>query len=292
MKILNLGSLNIDYTYRVSQIVSPGETISSQSLDIHPGGKGFNQSIALTKAGAKVYHAGKVGEDGQFLIDLCNENKVNTDYLELSSTRTGNAVIQVSDQGQNSIILYPGANHCLDKEYLNNVLKDFSKGDLLLIQNEVNMLEYLLQEATRKQMRIFFNPSPFSDEIINYDLSKIDTFLLNEIEGCLLTGKNKPEEILLVMAQKYPASNVVLTLGEKGSYYQGNGKKIYQRPINTKVVDTTGAGDTFTGYFIAMMLTGKDIQEVMYLASKAASLAVSRKGAMSSIPDLDEVLNT
>lgn len=163
MKILNFGSLNIDYTYSVDHIVHPGETITSGSLEVFPGGKGLNQSIALARAGADVYHAGLIGEDGIFLRDLCRESGVKTGYIRETETRTGNAIIQVSEKGENCIILYPGANREQTEEYIDEVLKGFGEGDVLLLQNEINLLDYLISKGAEKGMKIVLNPSPFDE---------------------------------------------------------------------------------------------------------------------------------
>lgn len=289
MKILNVGSLNIDYTYQVERIVKPGETISSQELNVFAGGKGLNQSIALARAGAKVYHAGMVGDDGVFLIDICRNSGVNTDYIKIGSIRTGNAIIQVTLQGQNSIILFPGANRSLSKEYLDQVLDHFEKGDILLLQNEVNLVDYLIEAAAKRGMKIFLNPSPYNKYLDNCDLSKVDTFLMNEVEGYQITKKHQPIEILEAMKQKYNHARVVLTLGKEGVYYQDRDEQIYYQAHTVEAVDTTGAGDTFTGYYIASIMEGKSNQEALVLATAASALAVMKPGAANAIPGRNEV---
>lgn len=291
MKILNVGSLNIDYTYQVEQIVKTGETISSQGLNVFAGGKGLNQSIALARAGANVYHAGIVGKDGTFLIDVCKNSGVNTDYIKIGSIRTGNAIIQVTPQGQNSIVLFSGANRSLSKEYLDQVLAHFEKGDILLLQNEVNLVDYLIEAASKKEMKIFLNPSPYNKYLDNCDLSKIDTFLMNEVEGYQITKKHLPIEILDVMKQKYNHARVVLTLGKDGVYYQDNNEQIYYKAYPIDAIDTTGAGDTFTGYYIASLMEGKSNQEALALATAAAALAVMKPGAANAIPKRNQVEN-
>lgn len=151
MQILNFGSLNIDYTYSLTHIVRPKETISSQKLEVFPGGKGLNQSVALARAGSEVYHAGCIGEDGKFLEELCRENGVRTEYIKTGSERTGNAIIQVADNGENSIILFPGSNRCLTPADVDEVLEHFGEGDILLLQNEINQLSYLIQRGAEKR---------------------------------------------------------------------------------------------------------------------------------------------
>lgn len=284
MKVLNVGSLNIDYTYQIQHIVAPGETITSNSLGVFAGGKGLNQSIALARAGANVYHAGKIGEDGQFLIDLCNESGVDTTFVEVGSTRTGNAIIQVTPEGQNSIILYPGANRDLQKEYLDHVLSNFASGDILLLQNEINHVDYLIEQAANMGMLVYLNPSPFDGYIKACDLTKVDTFLMNEVEGYQITNLNQPEDILDYMLEHYPLAKVVLTLGKNGAYYQDQNERVYQKAQVVQAVDTTGAGDTFTGYYITAIIEGKTSQEALLLATQASAIAVMKPGAANAIP--------
>ena len=293
MKILNFGSLNIDYTYSLEHIVQPGETITSRSLEVFPGGKGLNQSIALARAGANVYHAGLIGSDGRFLRDICRESGVKTEYIRETEKRTGNAIIQVSEEGQNCIILYPGANREQTEAYIDEVLKGFSAGDILLLQNEINLLHYLISEGTKKGMKIALNPSPFDEKITTCDLSKVSLFLINEVEGEQITGEKDPEQILQKMELLYPGAETVLTLGDKGAVYANGTERIRQEPVRVKAVDTTAAGDTFTGYYLAAVMEGKPRAQAMKEAACAAALAVSKKGASSSVPwrrDVERIL--
>ena len=293
MKILNFGSLNIDYTYSLEHIVQPGETITSRSLEVFPGGKGLNQSIALVRAGANVYHAGLIGSDGEFLRDICRESGVKTEYIRETETRTGNAIIQVSEEGQNCIILYPGANREQTEAYIDEVLKGFSAGDILLLQNEINLLHYLIGEGAKKGMKIALNPSPFDEKITTCDLSKVGLFLINEVEGEQITGEKDPEQILQKMEMLYPGAETVLTLGDKGAVYGNGTERIRQEPVRVKAVDTTAAGDTFTGYYLAAVMEGKTKAQAMKEAACAAALAVSKKGASSSVPwrrDVERIL--
>ena len=291
MKILNFGSLNYDYVYSVDHIVAPGETISSTKLEVFCGGKGLNQSVALAKAGAEVYHAGMLGQDGEMLRNTCKENGINDKHIKTVDERTGNAIIQVSGQGQNSIVLFGGANRKNSKEYIDSVLSDFNAGDMLLLQNEVNLVDYLIERAYEKQIIIALNPSPFDEEMTKCDFSKVSIFLMNEVEGEQITGEKEPDKILSVMKSKYPNAKVVLTLGKAGVVYSDKEISCKHGIYRVKVVDTTAAGDTFTGYFLSSMLQNKPIDEALRIASVASSLAVSKKGATSSIPYLKEVLS-
>lgn len=289
MRILNFGSLNLDYTYRVSHIAAPGETITSKSLDIRPGGKGLNQSTALAKAGADVYHAGLIGKDGMMLSEICEKSGAHTEYIGISEVRSGNAIIQVDDQGQNCIILFPGANRAIEKEYVNRVLDGFCEGEYLLLQNEISCLPYIIDKAYEKGMKIILNPSPMDDRLKECDLQKISMFILNEVEGGQLTGVIDPEEILVRMHEIYPHAEIVLTLGADGAVFYDGFRKIRQEIFPTEVKDTTGAGDTFTGFFITEYIDTKDPADALQIASIAASIAVSREGAAGAVPFMEEV---
>lgn len=290
MKVLNFGSLNLDMVYRMEHMVRKGETLAAERLDKFPGGKGLNQSVALARAGAKVFHAGNIGPDGEMLTDILKEAKVNTLYVHTVEETTGHAVIQVDEAGDNSIMLYAGANGAVTSRQIDTVLQGFEKGDWLVLQNEINMLGEIMNQAYAKGMRIVLNPSPISPVIRTLPLEKVSIFMLNEIEGQEMTGKQEPEEILDALLQAYPGAAVVLTLGSKGSVYADAGQRIHQDIYKVKAVDTTAAGDTFTGFFISVLLETGNPQKALDTAAKASALAVSRKGAAPSIPVMEEVV--
>ncbi len=286
-KILNYGSLNIDKTFSLDHIVKPGETISSFSYEENAGGKGCNQAGALAKAGCDVYMAGKIGFDGKFLLNLLKNFNVNIENINKEGSTTGQAIIQVSKDGQNSIILSPGANFENSKEEIDLVLKNFSKGDFLILQNEINNIEYLINKGYEKGLTICFNPSPFTNEILKLPLKKISYFFVNEIEAAQITQNkcnNNFETILDAICKKFLTSHIVMTMGKAGSYYSYKEKTYHQPIIDSPVVDTTAAGDTFMGYFIASLIFNYNEKEALYYATKASSITVSKKGALTSIP--------
>ena len=292
MKVLNFGSLNLDYTYQVETILIPGETQASKSREIFCGGKGLNQSIALAKAGVPVYHAGMIGEEGEILLETCRENVVNTEFIRKIDGPSGHTIIQVDKNGQNCILLYGGANRSITREFVDEVLAAFDSGDIILLQNEINELPYIIDRAYEKKMMIFLNPSPYDHGLDSCDLSKISLFLVNEIEGYQITGEKEPEKILEKMKWLYPGAKLLLTLGGEGSVYQDE-TGIYRQGIyRVKAADTTAAGDTFTGYFISSVIDGLPVQEGLDLAARASAIAVSRPGASASIPLREEVLNS
>ena len=290
MKVLNFGSLNLDYVYQVESILIPGETQASKDRQTFCGGKGLNQSIALAKAGIPVYHAGMIGEEGAPLLKTCEENGVNTEFIRQIPEPGGHTVIQVDKNGQNCILLFGGSNRSITKEFVDEVLDSFDTGDLILLQNEISELSYIIDRAYAKGMMIVLNPSPYDSNLESCDLSKISLFLVNEIEGYQITGEKEPEKILKKIREIYPKAKIVLTLGGDGSVYQDEAGVYYQDIFKVKAVDTTAAGDTFTGYFISSILENMPVQEGLKLAAKAAAIAVSRPGATASIPLKKEVL--
>lgn len=290
MNIVNFGSLNIDYKFCVEQIVRPGQTVDSKVEQRSPGGKGLNQSLAIARAGCHIYHAGMYGEDGQFLKELLENEGVDCRFLNMVEGGTGKAFIQVESSGQNCIVLSGGANRKNSRELCDMVLDSFRAGDILLLQNEINYVDYLIKKASEKGMIVVLNPSPMNEAVLACDLSRVSVFVMNEDEGRQVTGKQDYEDILYEMGRRYPDAKVVLTLGEKGSVYACKDERIYQKIYLVQTVDTTGAGDTFTGYFLAGMMKGASMEDCMEWASKASAIAVTREGAASAIPYWEEVL--
>ena len=296
MKVLNFGSLNIDYVYSLDHFVQKGETISSDALHIFPGGKGLNQSVAFGRAGVSVSHAGAVGKDGDFLLELLKESCVDTKYIQvLEGVQTGTAIIQNDKSGDNCIILYSGANHQITKEQIANTISDFEKGDFLVLQNEINGMDSIVRVAEEKGLKIVLNPSPMNEKILGLPLQYVDYFVLNEVEAAQILGlenisEKDGEKIVRELYNTYPHAKIVLTLGAEGSIYF-DGETLYrQRAYKTEVVDTTAAGDTFSGFFIAGILRGDTVEQAMDTAARAAGIAISRPGAAPSIPKIEEVL--
>ncbi len=289
MKVLNIGSMNLDLVYSVDHIVQPGETEDSYSLHTFLGGKGMNQSVALAKAGVEVYQGGMIGEDGTPFLEACKEFGVHGEYIRQIEGKTGHAVIQIDKNAQNCILLYGGANQMLTTEYVDEVLSHFEKGDILLLQNEVNQMPYIVDRAYEMGLQIALNPSPFNEKLRAVDMSKISIFLLNEVEGNQITGLTNPDEIIAKMLEQFPHARIVLTLGKDGAVY-ADAKQMYFQPVfPVNAVDTTAAGDTFSGYFLAGLAEGMPIPDALKMSAKASSIAVTRSGATPSIPYRDEV---
>ncbi|MEE0898636.1 MAG: PfkB family carbohydrate kinase [Acutalibacteraceae bacterium] len=291
MKILNFGSCNIDYVYSLEHIVNVGETETTHKLEVFPGGKGLNQSIAVAKAGAKICHAGCVGYDGEMLTDILSENGVDITYLKTVDSKNGHAVIQVSSKGENSIFLYPGSNEMITKDHIDAVLENFRTGDFLILQNEINDVDYIVEKAYKKGMCIILNPSPFNEKIRKINLSMLSYLVINEVELVGISGCSELEEGLATLKNRFPTLKIILTLGENGSVLYDGSKEIWQPSYKVNVVDTTSAGDTFLGYFVAELSKGKEYSQILKTASAASAITVSRKGAAPSIPNKDEVMS-
>ena len=294
MKFLNYGSVNIDLVFTVDHVVQPGETLSGSSFFRSAGGKGANQSAALAKAGANVTHAGKIGSDGQFLVDLLSGYGVDTSLIRLYEGATGQALIQLDKHKQNAIVLYGGGNLQITKEEIDESLARFDEGDMLVLQNEIVHTSYSIKEAKKRGMKICLNTAPFDEKILSLPLQLVDLLVVNEIEGAALANTAKGasfSEVLDALVKAYPESEIVLTVGKGGAYYGYKTIRLHEPIYDLPVVDTTAAGDTFIGYFLTSRSIGHDNQMALRYACKASGIAVSRLGAMGSIPLASEVFS-
>jgi ribokinase len=397
MSVLNFGSLNIDHVYRVASIVRPGETISSRAYQVFAGGKGANQSAALASAEAMVTHAGRLGADGRWLAEKLYRAGVLTRHIEIDEkSPSGHAVIQVDDNGQNAIFLFPGTNRQITEDQIARVLDDCEPGTVVLLQNEINGVDKIIEEAFIRGLSICLNPAPFGPEVLDYPIDKVDLLVVNQTEAAGvagLDGKDPADDrtVLARLAAKYPGPELLMTLGAQGAFYRRGTRKIpmpvgledlevditvQTRPgprtgfdpardkgadlgvllveqgvVNARelmaailtqakaqpllpledviwkmglagtdvisqavaaqrglskyditepifvpsqkvnAVDTTAAGDTFIGYYLAFRLEGKPIESALQIATRAAGICVTRPGAMDAIPNRAEVLD-
>lgn len=295
MSVLVFGSVNIDRSFRLPHWIECGETISSLELSTQAGGKGANQAVALSKAGTETYLASTIGSDGVWIKDLLDSYGVNTTLVSVKENIfTGTATILLDEKGRNSIVLYGGGNRENSREYIEYVLSHFKKGDWLVLQNEINNLSFIITEAKKRGMRICLNPSPFEDDILSISSDMLDLIVVNEIEIMqLMKGESGSwEDIIRKGQERYPHSSLLLTLGEEGSLYKNREEdRIIRTPaLLTEAVDTTAAGDTFLGYFLSGIIEGMSDEDSLRRATKASSIAVSRKGAMDSIPYRSDVI--
>ena len=264
MKVLCFGSANLDHVYKVNHFTVPGETQGCLEYTVKCGGKGVNQAIAMSLAGNETYFAGIIGNDGTLLKDALVGKNVNIDYLKISNKPTGHAIIEVDQSGQNHILLYGGTNKEIDFEYIDEVLSHFSTGDVVVLQNEINNVPYIIDRCYEKEMKIFFNAAPYDESIQNYPIEQ-------------------------VLKQKYPHTNILFTMGKDGSRVLTNNEDVKVEAMKVNAIDTTGAGDTYIGYFVKGILEGFSLVESANLATKASAIAVTRFGAVDSIPSYDEV---
>lgn len=290
MKILNFGSLNIDRTYEVDQFVQAGQTVCAFNYQEFLGGKGLNQSVALARAGASVYHIGVIGHDGGDLKEALIDNHIDTTYLWEVEEHSGHTVIQIDSTGENAILFEAGSNFSLSREMIDQVFENFRDEDVLvLLQNEVSNVDYIIGQAARDGHPIAFNPSPMNQKVLDLPLHLVDYFLINETEGQALTQKAKRADIYREMAELYPGASILLTLGSAGARLYDQGHHYAVEAVKTQPVDTTGAGDTFTGYFLSGLMKNENWDDILQKAAAASSIAISKKGAVESIPGREEV---
>ncbi len=292
MKLLNYGSLNLDHVYRVDDFVRAGETRRASSYQMHTGGKGLNQSIALARAGADVYHGGKIGRDGVLLKEYLERNRVDCRFLALDeAVNTGHAMIQVTPSGENGILIASGANGTINRQEIDRALSFFSPGDYLLLQNEICHVDYLIQQGHTRKMTVVLNPSPVTETLRKSPfLAQLDWVILNEREAEAFSGEREPSACLTKLKTVFPAAGIVLTAGSRGAWCAAEKEECFVPAFSYgPAVDTTGAGDTFTGYFFAGIGGGSGIRESMELAARAAALAVTRNGAAEAIPYRNEL---
>ena len=289
-KLVNLGSLGIDHVYSVDHITSAGETLASQTHDVFPGGKGSNQSIAAAKAGTQVVHVGCIGPDGDMLLDVLRDVNVDVSGVRVGEIATQHAVIQVDRQGQNAIVIFGGANRTITQQDRDVALSNIEPGDWLLLQNEINDLDQILEQAAERNVSVAFNVAPVDGREKGYDYSRVGLLIVNEVEAASLSGETDPELAFEALTSRYPDTIVLLTLGKDGGIY-GGGKypRVEYQAHVVDAVDETAAGDTFIGYFMAEWLRSKDLAKAIEDASAAGAIAVTKPGAASSIPSQAEV---
>jgi ribokinase len=289
MKILNFGSINIDHFYSVPHLVEPGETLASERYRRGPGGKGLNQSVAAARAGARVMHAGRVGGDGAFLKELLDRVGVDVSLIRGGEGPTGHAVIQVDPAGQCSIVLHGGENRAVTGKDMETALAAAEPGDVLLLQNEINATAELIERGAAAGLIVVFNAAPMDNAVNDYPLHRVRHLIVNQVEAAELSGSESPDHALQALRSRYPETAVTLTLGADGVRHRDNEQDLRVPADRVRAVDTTAAGDTFVGYFIAAMTRGAPVRDCLELANRAAAVCVTRHGAADSIPLRHEV---
>ncbi|ETX11332.1 ribokinase [Marinomonas ushuaiensis DSM 15871] len=294
MTIYNVGSINLDHLYQLDHFVRPGETMASDSYQCLLGGKGANQSVALAKAGAQVKHVGAIHHNDQAIIKQLESLGVDTGLIKQLDVPTGHAIIQLTKEAENSIILYQGANHALTEAQVDDVLSQAVAGDWVLLQNETNLIEYTMRKAQEHNVKVAFNPAPMDVDLTKQVLSLVDLLIVNEVEAMDLIGAADIDSAIEDFPKAYPDLAVLMTLGKAGVCYFDGSKsnadnKISVNAFSVDAVDTTAAGDTFIGFCLSSIMKGEDITKSIIRACAASAICVTRLGAASSIPTEQEV---
>ena len=289
MTIYNFGSINLDHLYQLDHFVRPGETMASNSYQCLLGGKGANQSVALAKAGADVKHVGAIHHSDQAVIDQLESLGVDTGLIKRIDVPTGHAIIQLTKEAENSIILYQGANHALTEEQVDQVLSQANAGDWVLLQNETNLIEYIMRKAQENKLKVAFNPAPMDAELTKEVLGFVDLLIVNEVEAMDLIGTKDIDSTIEAFPKAYPDLEVLMTLGKAGVCYFSGDESVKVKAFSVEAVDTTAAGDTFIGFCLSSLMNGEDMTQAITRACAASAICVTRLGAASSIPTQDEV---
>lgn len=282
--ILNFGSINIDHVYRVPHMPAPGETLPVTGYERFLGGKGANQSIAIAKAGGNVRHIGAVGTDGGWALEKLQGAGVGTDHVAKTEEATGHAIITVDDAGENQILICGGANQALTGDQISGNLDEADPTrDWVLLQNETNLGAYIVDTARARGFKIAYSAAPFIARDTIPLLSKIDLLVVNALEAEALALE------LEVETAELPVDHVLITRGSEGASSYSGDHEIKQNAFKVTPIDTTGAGDTFLGSFLALISNNLAAAEALSYAAAASALQVTRPGAADAIPARAEV---
>jgi ribokinase len=282
--IFNFGSINVDHVYRVAEMPSPGETLRAGSYQKLLGGKGINQSIAIARAGQAPVHIGAVGSDDSWTMEQVKNFGIDTALIAQSAHPTGHAVIYVDDAGENQIVIFGGANQDLKPAQIEEAFKTCAGGNhWVLVQNETNLLADIVDEAKSAGFKVAYSAAPFVADTVAELIDKIDLLAVNEIEA------EATARLLGVTVSEIAVPEILVTKGSKGVEFHSHGDVYHQPAFQVDVADTTGAGDTFLGSFLAHHCHGVGIEQSLRYASAASALQVTRPGAATAIPAREEV---
>lgn len=285
----------MDLVAYVPHLPHPGETISSTKFQQNPGGKGANQAAAAAKLGGNVAMIGRVGVDdhGQVLLNNLKQAGVDITGIRQEGT-TGMAFINVSKEGENNIVLVPGANHQVSRADIDDSIELIKESEFIILQLEIplDVVEYALGVAAEHRKPVVLNPAPVQ-RLSQRTLGMVHTLIPNETELQLLTGMPTGSlEEISAAALSLKSSGVVriiVTMGDKGSYLINDEVQIHIPAEKVTPVDTTAAGDSYIAAFVVGLTKGMTDQEAAAFASKVAAIVVTRKGAQPSLPALEEV---
>jgi ribokinase len=290
-RIINFGSLIVDYVYTVPRFTRSSESLQANSCTLCIGGKGLNQSIAAARAGALVLHAGFIGDDGAPLKKCLENNGIDTRFIQSIAGPSGHSISQVTPFGERAMLSLHAANHEYTPWYIDSVLAEAQKKDLILIQNETNAIPYIMRQAKAHNLSLIFHVAPSSIQVNDYPLETVSVFILNEKAGQALTGQTTPETISTALRCRFPNAEIILNFGEKGIYYCDPSRSLFFPTPKTTPKDSSATEDTFTGYYIALKREGHPLEECLQLAIYASSLCLSSLGGVSSIPQRHELFN-
>ena len=291
-----IGSLNMDLVVNVDTMPKPGQTIIGSNFKEVPGGKGANQAVAMARLNGNVSMIDKVGEDGfgQTLINSLKNDKVDTTYIQTAKGATGVALITVDKNAQNSIVVSPGANFEVKEDDIDNNIEAIKNSDIVVLQLEtpLDTIKYALNKAKELNKYTILNPAPavkLDDEIIkNVDLLTPNETELEIISGVSIENEEDIQKAAQIMIEK-GVKELIVTLGSKGSLYINKEKSMFKKAYKVEAVDTTAAGDSYTGALAVALSQDKGMEEAMDFASKVGALSVLKEGAQSSLPTLDDV---
>ncbi|MBT9385697.1 ribokinase [Pseudooceanicola sp. CBS1P-1] len=285
MTVWNLGSVNADMVFRVPHMPAPGETLSATGYQKGLGGKGANMSVAATRAGSHVEHIGAVGEDGLWMKERLAGYGVGTTHLAELPGPTGQAIIYLDAEGENQIVLLAGSNTEISEAAIASALEGARAGDIAVFQNETNGQQAFARAVKARGLRLAYAAAPFDAAAVAAVLDQLDILVMNEVEARQL------QDATGLAPEALPVAEVLVTLGAKGCRRFDTVSGQVQDVPAPKVtpVDTTGAGDTFTGYLLAGLDQGLSMEEAITLAQKAAAVMVTRLGTADVIPTRAEI---
>lgn len=294
-----LGSINADHLIQVPHFPNPGETLAGRNYQVVYGGKGANQAVVAARLGANVNFIACVGDDdiGREMKLAFAQEGINTAAIfAVPQTRTGIAMIQVAESGENSIVISAGANACLTAESVQSCAAQIQQGDALLMQLETPLegVIYAAKLAKQAGKRVILNPAP-AQKLPDELLAQLTMITPNETEAAILTGVNVVDYQSAVQSARVfhqkGVETVLITLGAKGVFVSHHQTQAIIPSFRVQAKDTTAAGDTFNGALITALLEEKSLTEAITFAQAAAAISVTRLGAQTSIPSRQETLD-
>lgn len=288
-KVVVIGSVMVDRVVRVPTIVRPGETLTANSIEVHPGGKGANQAAAAALAGATVIFAARTGADGAFVLEALSARGVDVAPSRIDEGASGTAFVQVAASGENAIAIVPEANGRFDRDDLDRALRDVRPGDLVLLQNETALLEETIEACLARRGMVWLNAAPASPAVPKAMLELVDVLIVNEHEAAAISGIDEPREALERLCSRLPKALIVVTMGPEGVIAGHGAKRWSQAAFAVEAVDTVGCGDAFVGAMAAAIARGTDVETALREGGAAGAIAATRVGAIPSLPSREEI---